>query len=131
MRFRALAAGCAVILAGGLTGTFLWLHNDHRHTVIAKQVTSAAHREPMPSANVRFLEEALDNSSRLDQAKALVPELRGLYLQQHSSMLPSRTTVTIKASTFVADNSTSRGNEYSLHLYRQDGIWLIVYTEEK
>ncbi len=55
-------------------------------------------------------------------------------------MLPSRTSITLEPRTFLISSEddtgvitakTSGGQTYLLHLVREDGTWLLLYTEEQ
>jgi len=92
----------------------------------------------MPATDVSNLQQALEFTNHKTPADELVSTERAAYQKQGKSMLPPGTTVTIDPKTFVVSGNvavvrakTSAGETYTLHLYRENGQWLIVYTEAK
>ncbi len=115
-------------------------------------VAGASPAEQMPPTNIQALQQAINSSDVGTQAGTLASTTRSDFLQQNQLMLPPGITVRILAgqaensvvtqNTFLADGDNGQVTaealdqdrrvvqHYVLRLVRENGAWLILYTEE-
>ncbi len=143
MSRRAKALGIATVGALlAIMGFFVFFSSPEGPSAPASNnpasPTATPQPDPISAENVRYLEQALNSDIQTEQAKVLPSMLRDDFLRQNQPALPPGTTVQLKTDTFVAGGDTgqieaaaSSGELYILHLIRENGMWLILYTEAK
>lgn len=100
--------------------------------------------QPLPQADVKRLESALNGTDTKVQASAMAPETQAAYVASGQQMLPSGASIRFRAETFAYSGNAGRidativtadGNSttYQVLLTRQgpNDPWLILTTEGK
>lgn len=129
-----------VIGAGGLAFWLLGGQSAIRPVQVAGPSAASSQAAPTFSLqNVQRLESSLNNPSKAEQVKALVPELRPAEWAD-TAVLPRGDLIKIDPASFVIDGgqsasvkgvvSGSRPAIFLLHLSLVDGYWLITTTEK-
>lgn len=136
----------AVVITVLLLGGGVWIALESRHdsssrpAISHEDTSGSAHvaSPPFTAANSQLLVQALSNSDKNEQAKALVPQLRTSSWQA-DAVLPAGATIAIDPHSFALEqdgqarvnvtvSGTAQGS-FVLHLTDVGGTWLINTTE--
>jgi hypothetical protein len=136
-RLLLVVASMAVVVAIAVT-VLLTQANHHPRAKVSAHPTSSATVSPMPSADAQRIDNALSSTDLSVQASAWAKEISSGYVKQGKYAWPKGTTVKIDPKTFVVSSTglsaivlaqTSTSGSYVFHLVKENGQWLVLFTE--